>query len=286
MTRHASPATPLEPIGDPSFWSGYAPRQAAAEDFTSFYGRRAWDHAAVSAGARVLDIACGTGALAVTAAASGARVLATDFAPGMVEAVLARGGGTLEARVMDGQALDLPDGSFDAAFSIFGIMLFPDWRAGLTEMARVVRPGGTGCLATWREPAGAAASLLLARLSAVLFPERTPKPALAGMEELRDPARLDAAFRAVGFDEVSIIEASTDFIVDAALLDDAEQLFRFSSLWGGFGSAERNAVLTSLRAALAARGGSLPVASPALIAAGRKRADGDVPATAATITTG
>ncbi len=95
----------------------------------------------------MLDIACGAGALALVAARDGAQILATDFSPGMVAAVLSHGLPNVDALVMDGQALDLPDACFDAAFSIFGIMLFPDWRKGLAEMARVVRPGGS---AAWR----------------------------------------------------------------------------------------------------------------------------------------
>ncbi len=62
-----------------------------------------------------------------------ARVLAIDFSPGMVRHVLSYGLPNLEARQMDGQALDLLDASFDAAFSNFGVMPFPDWRAGLAE---------------------------------------------------------------------------------------------------------------------------------------------------------
>ena len=43
---------------------------------------------------------------------------------------------------MNGEALTVPDASFDAAFSIFGVMLFSDWRRGLREQARVLRSGG------------------------------------------------------------------------------------------------------------------------------------------------
>ena len=64
---------------------------------------------------------------------------------------------------MDGRALDLPDASFEAAFSMFGVVLFPDWQAGLSEMVRVIRPGGVGSIGTWKHPKGAAATLLLAQ---------------------------------------------------------------------------------------------------------------------------
>src|SRR3546814_11683179 len=77
----------------------------------------------------------------------------------------------VEARVMDGQALALEDASFDAVFSIFGVIMFPDWRKGLAEMARVTRPGGPGVIAPWREH-GAATFLLLGPIRRTLFPDR------------------------------------------------------------------------------------------------------------------
>jgi ubiquinone/menaquinone biosynthesis C-methylase UbiE len=110
----------------------------------------------------VLDVTAGAGALVRCAAEADAQVLATDFSRSMVACIGAMGLPGVEARMMDGQALDLPDGSFDAAFSMFGVMLFPDWRRGLAEMARVLKPGGIAYIGTWENPAGAAANLLLA----------------------------------------------------------------------------------------------------------------------------
>lgn len=97
-------------------------------------------------GDRFLDVAAGSGALALPAARAGARVTAVDFSSGMIERLEARaraeGLSTLEGRVMDGQNLDLDDDTFDAAGSQFGVMLFPDLPRGLGEMVRVTRPGG------------------------------------------------------------------------------------------------------------------------------------------------
>jgi ubiquinone/menaquinone biosynthesis C-methylase UbiE len=100
----------------------------------------------IDAGTRMLDIAAGTGALAIPAARRGARVTATDLSPAMVDLLAERarreGLAGLEAVVADGHALDFPDGSFDLTASQFGVMLFPDLPRGLAEMARVTRPGG------------------------------------------------------------------------------------------------------------------------------------------------
>ena len=60
---------------------------------------------------------------------------------------------------------------FDAVFSIFGVIMFPYWRRGLSEMARVTRRGGRGIVATW-QGRGAATFLLLSQIRQKLFPER------------------------------------------------------------------------------------------------------------------
>lgn len=114
--------------------------------------------------ASVLDIACGTGAATVPAVEralrlGAGRVTATDFAPEMVErtrrAVAALGATEpmVRCEVHDGEALGLPDASFDAVLSCFGIFLFRDRRAGWREAARVLRPGGTFATAVWMGPA-------------------------------------------------------------------------------------------------------------------------------------
>src|SRR5690606_11409635 len=101
----------------------------------------------------VLDVAAGSGALSLPAARLGARVLAVDISPGMVERLAARaraeGLANLETRVMDGHALELEDNTFDLAASQFGVMLFPDLPRGLSEMARVTRPGGRVLVVTF-----------------------------------------------------------------------------------------------------------------------------------------
>ncbi|HZJ44831.1 MAG TPA: class I SAM-dependent methyltransferase [Pyrinomonadaceae bacterium] len=96
-------------------------------------------------GMRFLDVAAGCGALSIPAARLGAQVLATDLSPVMLEQLRARAqreGLKLETQVMDGQALELENDTFDVAASQFGVMLFPDMPRGISELARVTRPGG------------------------------------------------------------------------------------------------------------------------------------------------
>ncbi|AUV84266.1 SAM-dependent methyltransferase (plasmid) [Salinigranum rubrum] len=105
---------------------------------------------------RVLDVAAGSGALSIPAARAGAEVVATDISPAMVERLEARAREeelpNLEAHVMDGQDLDLEDDTFDVAGSQFGVMLFPDLSQGLSELARVTKPGGRVLLVTMGPP--------------------------------------------------------------------------------------------------------------------------------------
>ncbi len=100
----------------------------------------------VAAGMRVLDVAAGSGALAIPAGRLGAQVVATDISPVMIDRLAARarreGLTNVEGRVMDGHALDFDDDTFDLAVSQHGVSLFPDMARGVREMTRVTRPGG------------------------------------------------------------------------------------------------------------------------------------------------
>jgi ubiquinone/menaquinone biosynthesis C-methylase UbiE len=113
--------------------------------------------ARLSPGERFLDVAAGCGGLSFPAAGLGAKVLATDWSPTMIEVLAARArkGGLrdVEGRVMDCRALDLDDDTFDVCGSQFGVMLVPDQPRALREMVRVTRPGGRVLLIAYGSPA-------------------------------------------------------------------------------------------------------------------------------------
>jgi demethylmenaquinone methyltransferase/2-methoxy-6-polyprenyl-1,4-benzoquinol methylase len=102
---------------------------------------RAADLARVGPGSRALDVATGTGDLAIELARRGAEVVGSDFSDGMLEVARRK---APDLRWEHGNALALPydDDSFDAATVGFGARNFSDLGRGLGEMARVVRPGG------------------------------------------------------------------------------------------------------------------------------------------------
>jgi len=136
--------------------------------FRPFAGAVA-DAAGIAAGQRVLDVACGTGALTRTVAArvgTGGQVLGLDANPEML-AVARRLDPTIEWLDGRAEALPLPDASVDAVVSQFGLMFFDDRVQALREMRRVLRPGGriavAVCDAVEHSPGyGALAALLQA----------------------------------------------------------------------------------------------------------------------------
>ena len=102
---------------------------------------RAADLARVGPGTRALDVATGTGDLAIELASRGAEVVGVDFSEGMLDLARAKAPGL---RFEQGNALDLAyaDGEFDAVTVGFGARNFADLDRGLAEMARITRPGG------------------------------------------------------------------------------------------------------------------------------------------------
>jgi demethylmenaquinone methyltransferase/2-methoxy-6-polyprenyl-1,4-benzoquinol methylase len=112
--------------------------------------RRAADLASIGPGARVLDVACGTGDLAIELAgrvAPGGSVLGADFSERMLQLARAKAaarglGASIQFEAANALALPYGDSSFDAATVGFGARNFSDLPGGLREMARVVRPGG------------------------------------------------------------------------------------------------------------------------------------------------
>jgi SAM-dependent methyltransferase len=104
----------------------------------------------------VLDVATGPGTLAVRLAPRVHRVVAIDFAEGMIERlrlhVMQQHLHNLEVRLMDGQELLFSNASFDCAISMFGLFLFEDRKRALEELYRVVVPGGTVLSSSWATP--------------------------------------------------------------------------------------------------------------------------------------
>ena len=176
-------------------------------------------------GMRFLDVAAGSGALSIPAARLGARVLATDLSPAMLELLERRArdeGLSIETCVMDGHRLALDDDSFDLAGSQFGVMLFPDMPNGIAELARVVRPGGRVLVTAYGDPhriefLGAFVTAVQAAVPGFEGPPMDPVPLPF---QLQDPVRLRQELANAGLDAVSV-----ETITEETRFDSGEHLW-------------------------------------------------------------
>lgn len=104
------------------------------------------------AGAHVLDVACGTGNLAVVAARQGCVVSGIDIAANLIDQARIRAaisGLNIHFQEADAEALPFVDGQFDLTVSMFGVMFTPQPDVATAELRRVTKPGGRIALANW-----------------------------------------------------------------------------------------------------------------------------------------
>ena len=179
-------------------WAHFAP----LEVFTTAVAARLVSHAKVQPGKRVLDVACGTGVVAVTAARRGATATGLDLTPQLLER--ARENAEIAGVAIpwhDGDAENLPfdDASFDVVLSQFGHIFAPRPAVALAEMLRVLKPGGTIAFATWPP------ELFMGRMFAITARYAPPPPpGVAPPSQWGDPTivteRLGAAVTDLLFD--------------------------------------------------------------------------------------
>jgi SAM-dependent methyltransferase len=179
-------------------WAHFAPLQA----FTTLTAARLAKHARVGPGHRVLDVACGTGVVAVTAARLGAQVTGLDLTPELL--TVARDNARIagvDVAWHEGDVEQLPfdAGAFDVVVSQFGHMFAPRPDVAIGQMLRVLKPGGTIAFTTWPP------ELFVGRLFALvgrymppLPPGIAPPPLWGDPNVIRE--RLGAAVRDITFD--------------------------------------------------------------------------------------
>ena len=182
------------------------------------------DIARVRPGDHVLDVAAGAGEQTLRAArrvGPGGRVLATDIAPRILElaagAASRAGLANVDVRVMDGEALDLPDASFDAVVSRVGLIYFPDRDRALAEMRRVLKPGGRVAAIVYSTAEANtffSVPVSIIRRRAGLGP---PLPGQPGPFSLGGPGVLEKAFRDAGFRDVEAQTVAAPLRLPSAL---------------------------------------------------------------------
>ena len=157
-------------------WSLFAPMETG----TTIPAFELVRFARVAPGERVLDVACGTGVVAITAARMGAVAEGLDLAPALLDrarrnAVLA--GFEVGFREGDAEALPYLDASFDVVVSQFGHMFAPRPDVTVSEMLRVLRPGGRLAFSTWPPDDYVGRIFALAGRHMPLPPPGVPAPA-------------------------------------------------------------------------------------------------------------
>lgn len=184
-------------------WAHFTPLQASTTEPAAHLVR----HAGIQPGQRVLDVACGTGVVAVTAARLGAHVTGLDLTPELL--VVARENArsaSVEIEWHEGDVEHLPFGAatFDVVVSQFGHMFAPRPDVAVGEMLRILKPGGVIAFSTWPP------ELLVGRLFALTgryMP--APPPGVAPPPLWGDPhvirERLGAAVRDIRFDRATML---------------------------------------------------------------------------------
>jgi ubiquinone/menaquinone biosynthesis C-methylase UbiE len=129
-------------------WAHFLPYEAHTTPCAAVLVKRA----GVRSGQNVLDVACGTGVVSVTAARLGARVTSLDLTPELLERARENAriaGHDINWNEGDVEKLPFADASFDVVLSQFGHIFAPQPEVAIGEMLRVLKPGGTIAFSTW-----------------------------------------------------------------------------------------------------------------------------------------
>jgi SAM-dependent methyltransferase len=203
--------TARQPDQEPGRWDDHVcVYEEVFEPFTLQFSETAIASLALSAGQAVVDVGAGAGGAAIAMAEQGFRVTAVDASARMVERINARAaqrGLSIDGRVIDGEALQLSDASFDAALSVLGIILFPNAERGLAEMRRVVRPRGRVSVVTWTRPENYELAAELRAAIQAVWPEQPPAPMPAQLR-YREETDFRALFRGAGLSNATIVTAT------------------------------------------------------------------------------
>jgi SAM-dependent methyltransferase len=183
-------------------WAHFAP----LETHTTPAAAELVRHAGIRKGQRVLDVGCGTGVVAITAARRGAHVTGLDLTPQLLERARENARiAEVEVEWLEGdvEALPFADASFDVVVSQFGHMFAPRAEVAIREMLRVLKSGGTIAFSTW--PPERFMGRLFSLLSGYVPP---PPPGASPPPQWGDPQivaqRLGSAVREVTFDRATM----------------------------------------------------------------------------------
>lgn len=198
----SQPAPQPSPLATPLAWDLVAPgyTDLSTPHFEK-YAADALKLAGLRAGESVVDVAAGPGSLSLQAARLGAKVEALDFSNEMLDRHEQRRAAAnlsnVNAQQGDGQKLPYGSGQFDAAFSMFGLIFFPNRAAGFRELHRVLKPNGRAVVSSW-QPMGHVP--VIAAVFEALQAELPHLPFGDGKGPLSERADFGLEMSAAGFD--------------------------------------------------------------------------------------
>jgi ubiquinone/menaquinone biosynthesis C-methylase UbiE len=203
-------------------WQGAAPLWMKWYEKLSSQSRSATElvvqGATLSPGQRVLDLASGTGEPALSIAKAvgpSGRVVATDMVPEMLdgarENASSQGLSNMEFKVADAENLPFGAAEFDCVTARFGLMFFPDIHKALTEVRRVLKPGGRISFVVWGPSEGNPlfSTMTGPFLKHVQMP--APPPDAPGVFRFADEAKLAGLVSAAGFHEVKTAKTKVEW---------------------------------------------------------------------------
>lgn len=199
-----------------------------ADGYEAFMGR--WskrlapvflDFAGIKDGERVLDVGCGTGSLtfSISERAAIASIEAIDFEEQFVDALRQRNKDSrISARQGDACALTFADKQFDRALSLLVLHFVSDPAKAISEMHRVVRPGGIVAATVWDTFGGMPSQRMFWDTFCAIEPSAVERRSLGLVRPMTRPGELASAFAAAGLEQVT--EASLTIRMDFSNFDD------------------------------------------------------------------
>ncbi len=213
------------------------------------------DFAGCQDGERILDVGCGTGRLsqAIVARSNPAEVRAIDFAPEYIDhAKRSIRDSRVVFEVGDACAIQFADRTFDRALSMLVLHFVPQAGRAVSEMRRVVKPGGVVAATVWDVRGGFVANRMFFDTAAALDPKANERRAQNYSRPMTKPGELAQAWREAGLEEV--VETTLGIRMELTAFDDYWAPYEgqdgpAASYVAGLGQAERSRLKDAVRAA-------------------------------------
>lgn len=208
--------------GKPNMMSTVLPWDMVAEGYAEStmkmfrpYADKALQMVKLSKNSVILDVACGPGTLPLLVAGKVKSIHAIDFSETMIklfkESVSAGELENIELHCGDAQALPFSDAMFDAAFSMFGLMFFPNRNKGYTEIFRTLKPGGKVIISSWAPVSDSPAMQTMFGALKAMKPE-IPDPQ-TDIESLENPEFFKTELEGAGFKGVEVVPVVGEYPV-------------------------------------------------------------------------